>query len=102
MNHHDKRRAHAGSSRALGEHGGVIEAGIILNLSGNVNKSFSKLLDEMAPISQSVLAAACATLLSDGWLTRIENGNFILTSRALDMISAAQFRKRGEARRRAA
>jgi hypothetical protein len=32
--------------------------------------SFSQLLHELAPVGQSALAAACAALITDGWMTR--------------------------------
>jgi DNA-binding HxlR family transcriptional regulator len=86
MNHH-KKRAVAGSSRALTDHTGAIETGVLLGLSGHVNKSFSQLVRELE-VSQSALAAACVALASDGWLHRIANGNFQLSARGLDMLAA--------------
>lgn len=96
-----QRRAVAGSSRALDAHGAaVVESGVLLALSGNVNKSFSQLRDELS-ISQSVLAAACAELLGSGWLHRTASGNFQLSARALDMLKAASQKRGGQARRAA-
>jgi len=101
MQHNTQRRAVAGSSRALDQHGAaVVESGIIIALSGNVNKSFSQLRRELS-ISQSVLAAACATLLGDGYLHRTASGNFQLSARALDMLKAASKKQRGQSRRAA-
>jgi len=98
QNHY--KRAVAGSSQRLTEHGAVVESGVILALTGNVNKSFSQLRDELS-ISQSVLAAACAALLGDGWLHRTASGNFQLSARGLDMVDASR-RQRGRQARRAA
>jgi hypothetical protein len=99
MNHHNKR-ALAGSSRA--DHA-VIESAVIIALSGNVNKSFSALVRELTPpVSQSVLAAAIAALLGDGWLHRTASGNYQLSARGLDILAASQRQRGGQARRRAA
>lgn len=96
-------RAHAGSSRALDAHGAAVESGIILALTANARKTFGQLVKELA-VSQSVLAAACVSLCSDGWLFRHPNtGAYALTSRGLDMISAvARKSKQGRQSRRAA
>jgi len=102
QNHH--RRAIAGSSRALAEHAGAVEAGIIVALTGNARKDLSTLLRELQPtVGQSSLAAACVSLCSDGWLFRHPNtGAYALTSRGLDMIKAASQKRGHQARRRAA
>jgi DNA-binding HxlR family transcriptional regulator len=105
MNHHNNRRARAGSSHALADHGAVVESGVILALTGNnVRKDFSTLLRELAPARQASLASALVSLTTDGWISRNQdNGRFALTSRGLDMIDAAKRRQRGgDARRRAA
>jgi hypothetical protein len=97
MNRHN--RALAGSSRA--DHA-VIESAVITALKSNCNKSFSQLVRELIPpINQSVLAAALSSLLSDGLLTRISNGNFILTARCLDILDACRRRDARQARRAA-
>jgi DNA-binding transcriptional regulator PaaX len=93
-------RAHAGSSQRFEQHSAAVESGIIIALSGNVNKSFGQLRDELS-ISPSVLAAACTVLLGDGWLHRTASGNFQLSARALDMLKAASQRQRRQARRAA-
>ena len=96
------KRAVAGSSRALAEHAGAVETSVILALTAHARKTFGQLLRELAPISQSVLAAACVSLCSDGWTQRHPNtGAYALTSRGLDMIQAAA-QKRGRQARRAA
>jgi DNA-binding HxlR family transcriptional regulator len=96
MNRHTNR-AHAGSSRALDAHGGAVEAGVVIALTGHhVRKDFSTLLRELAPARQASLAAALVSLTSDGWISRNEhNGRFALTSRGLDMVDASKRRQRG-------
>jgi hypothetical protein len=97
------RRAIAGSSRALDQHGATVEMGIILALSGNTRKDFSRLLHELAPVGQSSLAAALVSLSSEGWLLRNSaNGNYELSARGLDMIDASQRQRGRQARRQAA
>jgi hypothetical protein len=55
QNHH--QRAVAGSSRRLADHAAAVETGVLLALSGNAHKDFSRLLHELAPISQSTFAS---------------------------------------------
>jgi DNA-binding HxlR family transcriptional regulator len=102
----NKRRALAGSSRALDQHGAVIESGVLLALSGgNTRKDFSTLLRELQPVGQSSLAAALVALRSDNWVTCNEDtGRYCLTARGLDMIQkvTSQRQRGGQARRRAA
>jgi hypothetical protein len=58
-----KRRAIAGSSRALDAHGATVETGVILALTGgNTRKDFGQLLRELAPARQARLAAALARI----------------------------------------
>jgi DNA-binding HxlR family transcriptional regulator len=97
-----RNRAHAGSSRALADHGAAVETAVILSLAGNVTKSFSQLVRELTPpVSQSALAAGLATLLADGWLHRTVSGNYQLSARGLDMLAASR-RQHGRQSRRAA
>ena len=63
---HQHRRAIAGSSRRLAEHGAAaIATSIILALANNSRKSFSDLLSEIGDTSQSVLASTLVELCSD-------------------------------------
>ena len=72
-------------------------------LTGNAHKDFSQLLRELAPMSQSVLAAACVSLSSDGWILRNEHsGRYTLSARGLDMMQAASKKRGGQALLRAA
>jgi DNA-binding HxlR family transcriptional regulator len=64
---HQHRRAIAGSSRRLAEHGAAaIATSIILALANNSRKSFSDLLSEIGDTSQSVLASTLVELCSAG------------------------------------
>ena len=62
------KRAYAGSSARLADHGAVIESAVLLALTGNTRKTFSQLLHELAPGNQSTLAAALVSLVTDGWI----------------------------------
>jgi DNA-binding HxlR family transcriptional regulator len=97
------RRAVAGSSRALAEHGAAaIATSIILALSNNARKSFSQLLAEIGAPSQSVLASELVQICSDGWCFRNpHNGLYGLTSRGADMLDASR-RQRGRSQARRA
>jgi DNA-binding HxlR family transcriptional regulator len=102
MKMQNHKRAVAGSSRRLDQHGAAVESGIIIALTGNVRKDFSTLLRDLAPVSQSVLAAGLVSLCSDGWTFRNpHNGRYCLTSRALDMLASAKRSGRRTARRAA-
>jgi DNA-binding HxlR family transcriptional regulator len=101
-NHH-QRRAVAGSSRRLDQHGAAVETGVLLALTANARKTFAQLLHELEPGSQSTLAAALVSLSSDGWILRSEHtGRYVLSARGLDMIKAASQKRGGQTQRRAA
>jgi DNA-binding HxlR family transcriptional regulator len=104
MKMQNHKRAHAGSSRRLAEHGAAaIATSIIIALANNARKSFSQLLAEIGDTSQSVLASTLVELCSDGWCFRNpNNGAYALTSRGLDMVDASRRQRGRAAARRAA